>query len=194
MNRPLLSVFCRSVTSAMKEIESRSKTIDIVFNNAGIAFHKDAVDVDTAAFQNVINTNLIGVYTVARAAADVMIRNKTKGSIINVASISGYIVNIPQFQCAYNVSKAGVIHMTRSLAVEWVEFGIRVNSLSPGYVGTPMSVDVREDWKTAWNSMTPMKRMAYPEEMVPPVLYLASPAAGYTTGSDVVVDGGYICT
>ena len=181
------------VISAVKEIESRSKTIDVLVNNAGIAFHMDALECDTAAFRKLIETDLIGVYTTARAAAEVMIRNKTRGSIINVASVAGHIVTIPQYQCAYNTAKAGVIHMTRSLAVEWAEFGIRVNSLSPGYVATDMCIHVPMDWQEKWAAMTPLGRMANPDEMVPAVLYMASGAASYTTGSESVVDGGYTC-
>jgi NAD(P)-dependent dehydrogenase (short-subunit alcohol dehydrogenase family) len=83
--------------------------------------------------------------------------------------------------------------MTRTLAIEWAEYGIRVNSISPGYIATPMAVDVPEELKSAWMSLIPMHRMGKPEELLPAILYLASPGAGYTTGSDVIVDGGYVC-
>lgn len=108
-----------------------------------------------------------------------------------MASMSGTIVNIPQWQVSYNASKAGVIHMSKSLAIEWAEYGIRVNSLSPGYIATPMSVDVPKDLIDAWIPLMPMHRMGKPEELIPAVLYLASDASGYTTGSDIIVDGGY---
>lgn len=120
-----------------------------------------------------------------------MIEKGIRGSIINMASMSGSIVNIPQWQCSYNASKAAVIHMTRSLAAEWVDYGIRVNSLSPGYIGTPMSADTPKELKDAWMPLIPMHRMGKPEELLPAVLYLACDAAGYTSGSDVVVDGAY---
>lgn len=122
-----------------------------------------------------------------------MIEKGIHGSIINMASMSGSIVNIPQWQCSYNASKAAVIHMTRSLAAEWAENHIRVNSLSPGYIATPMSVDTPKELKEAWMPLIPMHRMGKPEELVPAVLYLASDASGYTSGSDVVVDGAYTC-
>ena len=122
-----------------------------------------------------------------------MIEKGIRGSIINMASMSGSIVNVPQWQCSYNASKAAVIHMTRSLAAEWAEYGIRVNSLSPGYIGTPMSVDTPQELKDAWMPLIPMHRMGNPEELIPPVLYLACDASGYTTGSDVIVDGAYSC-
>ena len=107
--------------------------------------------------------------------------------------MSGTIVNIPQWQCSYNASKAGVIHLTRSLAMEWAEYGIRVNSISPGYVATPMSTDTPQDLKDAWMKLIPLHRMCKPEELMPAILCLASDASGYTTGSDYIVDGGYIC-
>ena len=89
--------------------------------------------------------------------------------------------------------RSGVIHMTRSLALEWAKYGIRVNSLSPGYIATPMSVDTPQELKDAWMPLIPMHRMGTPEELVPAVLYLASSASGYTTGSDIIVDGAYTC-
>ena len=107
--------------------------------------------------------------------------------------MSGSIVNIPQWQCSYNASKAAVMHMTKSLALEWAEYGIRVNSLSPGYIATPMSVDTPKELKDAWEPLMPMHRMGKPEELLPAILYLASDAASYTTGSDIIVDGGYTC-
>lgn len=121
-----------------------------------------------------------------------MIENHIKGSIINMGSMSGTIVNIPQWQASYNASKAGVIHMTKSLAIEWAEYGIRVNSLSPGYIGTPMSADTPKELKDAWMPLIPQHRMGNPEELLPAILYMACDAAGYTTGSDVIVDGGYV--
>ena len=122
-----------------------------------------------------------------------MIENGIHGSIVNMASMSGSIVNIPQWQVSYNASKAGVIHMTRSLAAEWVPYGIRVNSLSPGYISTPMSVDVPKELIDAWMPLIPMHRMGKPEELIPAVLYLCSDQAGYTSGQDLVVDGAYTC-
>ena len=129
----------------------------------------------------------------ARAAGKIMQERGIRGSIINMASMSGSIVNIPQWQASYNASKAGVIHMTRSLAVEWTQYGIRVNSLSPGYIATPMSVDTPQELKDAWMPLIPMHRMGDPEELMPAVLYLASDASGYTSGADIVVDGAYSC-
>lgn len=181
------------VDAALRKIMEREKSIDIVFNNAGICMHQTTLEATIEEFRQVIDCNLTGEFIVCRAAGRIMIENKIKGSIINMASMSGSIVNIPQWQCSYNASKAAVIHMTRSLAAEWAEHGIRVNSLSPGYIATPMSVDTPKELKEAWMPLIPMHRMGEPEELIPAVLYLASDASGYTSGSDVVVDGAYTC-
>lgn len=181
------------VDKALETVMERSGSLDIVFNNAGICIHKDSITASIAEFRQVVDTNLTGEYIVARAAGNIMMKNGIHGSIINMASMSGSIVNIPQWQCSYNASKAGVIHMTRSLALEWAEKGIRVNSLSPGYIATPMSEDTPEELKNAWKPLMPLHRMGKPEELITAVLYLASDASGYTTGSDVIVDGAYTC-
>ena len=180
------------VNAAVEEIISRSGKIDILFNNAGACYHKKAI-VDE--WRAILDVNLTGEYIMSVAVARTMIAKGIKGSIINMASMSGTIVNIPQCQASYNASKAAVIHMTKSLAIEWADYGIRVNSLSPGYVGTPMSQPpfVSQELLDAWAPLFPLHRMAKPEELIPAVLYLASPAAGYTTGSDLIVDGGYCC-
>ncbi|KAA6300771.1 MAG: Glucose 1-dehydrogenase 2 [Candidatus Ordinivivax streblomastigis] len=181
------------VDEVLKTIIQRSGKVDILFNNAGICIHKDTINATIDEWRSVIDINLTGEYIMARAVGRHMIEQGIEGSIINMASMSGSIVNIPQWQASYNASKAGVIHMTKSLAAEWVGFGIRVNSLSPGYIATPMSADVSKELKEAWNPLIPMRRMGTPEELMPAVLYLTSPVANYTTGSDIIVDGGYVC-
>jgi NAD(P)-dependent dehydrogenase (short-subunit alcohol dehydrogenase family) len=181
------------VQAAVAEIIEKSGRLDIVFNNAGVCVHKSAFESTIEEFREVIDINLTGEYIVAVEAARAMIQLGIRGSIINMASMSAGIVNLPQWQASYNASKAGVVHMTRSLAMEWIEYGIRVNSISPGYIATPMSTDVPEDLKQAWYKLIPMGRMGWPSELIPPILYLASPASGYTTGTDVLVDGGYSC-
>jgi NAD(P)-dependent dehydrogenase (short-subunit alcohol dehydrogenase family) len=183
----------KEVDAALKEVLSRSKSLDIVFNNAGVCIHKDTFEASVAEWQEVININLTGEYVVARAAGKIMKDRGIKGSIINMASMSGSIVNVPQWQASYNASKAGVIHMTRSLAVEWADYGIRVNSLSPGYIATPMSVDTPQELKDAWMPLIPAHRMGKPEEWLGAVIYLAAESSGYTNGSDLVVDGAYVC-
>ncbi|WP_010254100.1 SDR family oxidoreductase [Treponema primitia] len=181
------------VDTALKTVVSRSGSLDIVFNNAGVCIHKDTLEASIAEWREVLDINLTGEYIVARAAGKIMIERHIKGSIINMASMSGSIVNVPQWQASYNASKAGVIHMTRSLAVEWSQYGIRVNSLSPGYIGTPMSVDTPQELKDAWMPLIPAHRMGDPEELVGAVIYLAAASSGYTNGSDLIVDGAYVC-
>lgn len=181
------------VKDALSQIMERSGGIHIVFNNAGICMHQDTFEATIEEFRQVVDCNLTGEFIVCRAVGKIMIDNGIKGSIINMASMSGSIVNIPQWQCSYNASKAAVIHMTRSLAAEWALNGIRVNSLSPGYISTPMSVDTPQELKDAWMQLIPMQRMGTPEELIPAVLYLASDASGYTSGSDIIVDGAYTC-
>ena len=179
------------VDAGLSAIMAHFGALDIVFNNAGVCIHKDTFDASIAEWREVMDINVTGEYIVARAAARIMRERGTKGSIINMASMSGSVVNVPQWQASYNSSKAAVIHMTRSLAVEWAPYGIRVNSISPGYIATPMSVDTPKELRDAWMPLIPQGRMGDPEELVPPILYLASAAAGYTTGSDIIVDGGY---
>ncbi len=183
----------KQVDAALAEVMRRSGRVDILFNNAGICMHQTTMEATVEEFREVIDVNLTGEFIMARAVGRLMIENGIRGSIVNMASMSGSIVNIPQWQVSYNASKAGVIHMTRSLAAEWVPYGIRVNSLSPGYISTPMSVDVPKELIDAWMPLIPMHRMGKPEELIPAVLYLCSDQAGYTSGQDLVVDGAYTC-
>ena len=180
-----------AVDAAFAEIARRSGVVHVVFNNAGICIHEDSVDAPAENFRTVMNVNFFGEFFVARAAARIMMERGIRGSIINMASMSGSIVNLPQWQCSYNASKAAVIHMTRSLAVEWVKAGIRVNCISPGYIATGALDEIPEEYRESWIPMIPMARMGKPEELLPALLYLASDASGYTTGSNVIVDGGY---
>ena len=170
------------VDAALAEIMEKSGRIDVVFNNAGICKHQSTFEASIEDWREVVDVNLTGEYIMARAVAKIMVDKGIHGSIINMASMSGTIANIPQWQCSYNASKAGVI-----------QYGIRVNSLSPGYIATPMSVDTPQELKDAWTPLMPMHRMGKPEELIPAVLYLASDASGYTTGSDIIVDGAYTC-
>ena len=169
--------------------------LDIAFANAGIAEHEPAEDMDYEKdWLRVINVNLNGVYLTDIAAGRQMIK-QGYGSIINTASMSGHVVNVPQPQCSYNASKGGVIMLTKSLAVEWAMKGVRVNSISPGYMATELCVD---DPKLIplieqWNELTPVKRMGDPNELQAIAVYLASDASPFTTGSDFIIDGAYSC-
>jgi NAD(P)-dependent dehydrogenase (short-subunit alcohol dehydrogenase family) len=163
--------------------------LDVLFNNAGICIHRDALDVSPEQWLKVIDVNLNGVFYVAREFARYLVADGRGGSIVNTASMSGSIVNVPQGQASYNASKAAVKHLTKSLAVEWAKKGIRVNSISPGYIRTEMTGNVRQDWQDLWVSSIPFGRMGTPEELAGAVIYLLSDASSYTSGHDLVIDG-----
>lgn len=182
-----------AVERAFDQIVKRSGKVDVVFNNAGICIHKGTLEATLDEFRYVVETNLTGAYIVARAAGRQMIRMGIAGSIINNASMSGDIVNIPQMQASYNASKAGLIHLTRSLAIEWAPHNIRVNTISPGYIATPISSDMPKELIDQWLPLIPFHRMGEPEELIGAVVYLASGASSYTTGCNMIIDGGYTC-
>ncbi len=165
--------------------------LDIGVNNAGIGGWANAEDMTEEEWDRVIDVNLKGVFLCAQAEARVMIPRRS-GKIINTASMSGTIVNRPQNQVAYNASKAGVIHLTRSMAAEGARYVICVNSISPGYTYTPLveSPEVR-DMIPLWLKDIPMGRMAQVSDLQGAVVYLASEASDYVTGHDLVIDGGY---
>lgn len=166
--------------------------IDILVNNAGIAQRVKAEESSDEDWLNMMNVNLNGVFWCCRAVGQHMLE-RGQGSIVSIASMSGMIVNKPQEQTAYNVSKAGVIMMTKSLAAEWANRGVRVNCVSPGYIGTDMTKDsmANPDLKSVWLEMTPTGRVGEPEDIANAVLYLASDEAKFATGTNLVVDGGY---
>ena len=165
--------------------------LDMVINNAGVCIHEAAEDTSEEHFDYIVDTDLKGVFLCCQSAMKVM-KPQKKGSIINIASMSGTVSNYPQKQAHYNAAKAGVILLTKCLAVEWVDLGIRVNSISPGYTRTEMTVQTSPPEMIAqWESMIPMRRMAEPQELAGAAIYLASDASSYTTGSDIIVDGGY---
>lgn len=178
-----------AVDQAIADAAAEMGTLDLLFNNAGICLHKDAIDVTPGEWLKVIDVNLNGIFFVAQAFGKYLIANKKVGNIVNTASMSGTIVNIPQGQASYNASKAGVAHLTKSLAVEWAPYGIRVNSISPGYIRTEMTGTVRQDWQDYWVSTIPFRRMGTPEELAGAVIYLLSNASTYTSGLDMLIDG-----
>jgi NAD(P)-dependent dehydrogenase (short-subunit alcohol dehydrogenase family) len=177
----------KAFTAAAKQLGR----LDIVINNAGVCIHEAGEDTPEEHYDFVVDTDMKGVFLCCQAAAALM-KPQKKGSIINIASMSGSIANYPQKQAHYNAAKAGVILLTKCLAVEWVDYGIRVNSISPGYTRTEMTVKLSAPEMIAqWESMIPMRRMADPQELAGAAIYLASDASSYTTGSDIIVDGGY---
>lgn len=181
------------VETMVKRVVERFGKIDILINNAGIAVHEKAEDMDYKDWLKVVDVNLNGVFLVSQAVGRAMISRKS-GSIINISSMSGVVSNTPQCQCSYNASKAGVIMLTKSLAGEWAEHNIRVNAIAPGYMKTELTkpfFDEGGEQVEKWMMMTPMARPGDPEELSGMALYLASDASSYCTGGVYMLDGGY---
>jgi len=178
------------VDGMIKTILKAFGTVDVAFNNAGTAAVARAEEMSYEDLTRIFNVNLTGLFLTAQAAARVMIPRKS-GSIINMASMSAHVVNVPQATANYNASKAGVVQLTKCLAVEWAPHNVRVNSISPGYTRTELAESFSEELIRQWVEKIPMKRMARPDELAGVVLFLASEASSYCTGTDIVIDGGY---
>lgn len=182
------------VDAMVASVISAYGKLDIAFCNAGICINVPAEEMTFEQWNKVIQINLTGVFLTAQAAGKQMLKQGF-GSIINTASMSAHIVNVPQPQCAYNASKAGVIQLTKSLAIEWATRGVRVNSLSPGYIGTELTLTAPKliPLIDEWNRMAPLHRLGRPDELQAICVYLAGDASSFTTGSDFVVDGAFTC-
>lgn len=186
-----------SVEELVKLLQTPAGTVDILVNNAGINKLAPAESMPLSTWQRIMDVNLTGTFLMCRAFGERMLA-QGHGNIINVASMSGLVVNpLPQTQCAYNSSKAGVIMLTKCLANEWAQRGIRVNAICPGFTRTPLTAKrlstPNDDAVKKWLGGTPMNRIADPSEMVGLALYFASDASTFTTGAVVAVDGGYTC-
>ncbi|SFF12669.1 SDR family oxidoreductase [Paracidovorax wautersii] len=178
---------------AVARTEQEVGALTIGVNAAGIANAAPAEDMEFAQWRKVHAVNVDGVFLSCQAQARVMLPRR-KGAIINIASMSGSIVNRGLLQAHYNSSKAAVMHLSKSLAMEWSDRGIRVNSISPGYTATPMNLrpEVAEQVKI-FERDTPLGRMATVDELVGPAVFLSSRAASFCTGVDLIVDGGFVC-
>ncbi len=164
--------------------------LDILVNNAGVCIHKESWQVTDDEWAAVFDLNVRALWKCSVAGSQLMAQ-AGGGSIINVGSISGMIVNRPQWQPAYNASKAAVHQLTKSLAAEWAGLGVRVNAIAPGYVKTDMAPVDEPEFRRYWIEDTPQQRYAMPAEIAPSVVFLASAAASFITGSVLVIDGGY---
>jgi NAD(P)-dependent dehydrogenase (short-subunit alcohol dehydrogenase family) len=178
---------------AVERTERELGPLTVAVNNAGIGGADAAETLPRDVWEKLYEINVGGVFFSCQAEARVMLPRR-KGSIINIASMSGTIVNRGLLQAHYNSSKAAVIHLSKSLAMEWSDRGLRVNAISPGYTLTPMNrrPEVAEQVKV-FERDTPMARMASPEEMIGPAVFLASRASSFVTGIDLIVDGGFVC-
>ncbi|KAK1503003.1 alcohol dehydrogenase GroES-like domain-containing protein [Colletotrichum tamarilloi] len=181
------------IETATKEVGGGK--LDVVVANAGIADHIPAIEYPEDKFRDMLDVNFHGAFWTAQAAAKVFERqlkggSDGRGSIIFTASVSAILVNVPQKQAAYNASKAAVVHLAKSLSVEWVDFA-RVNCVSPGFIATDMLSVHPEEWRKKWFSMIPGDRLCEPAELKGSYVYLASGASSYMTGANLVIDGGY---
>jgi NAD(P)-dependent dehydrogenase (short-subunit alcohol dehydrogenase family) len=177
------------IKKAFEDIVREFGRLDICVNNAGVCINEAAEETPEEHYDQIVDTNLKGVFLCCQEAAKTMLPQKS-GSIINIASMSGTISNFPQKHAHYNASKAGVILLSKCLAVEWAPYSVRVNTLSPGYTRTELTGASKHLW-SQWETLIPIKRLAEPKEFIGAVIYLASDASSYTTGSDIIVDGGY---
>ena len=182
-----------ALASAVKTAEETLGALTLAVNCAGIANARPAEEMPLDQWRRMIDVNLTGVFLSCQAEGRAMLQ-RGRGSIVNIASMSGTIVNRGLTQAHYNASKAGVIHLSKSLAMEWVGRGLRVNVISPGYTLTPMNLrpEVAEQRKI-FERETPIGRMATVDEIVGPAIFLLSPAASFITGVDLLVDGGFEC-
>ena len=182
------------VNSAVNKIETDFGTPSILLNSAGVAMLHDAFEIEPDDWRRIFNVNVNGTFWPSRAFAAGMIR-ESRGSIINMGSMSGSIVNHPQFASSYMASKGAVHQLTKALAVEWAKTGVRVNAIAPGYIATEMTLTMRDQPElfNRWMEMTPMGRCGEPSEIADIVVFLASKASAYMTGSILAADGGYTC-
>jgi NAD(P)-dependent dehydrogenase (short-subunit alcohol dehydrogenase family) len=181
------------LANAVRDAEGELGPLSLAVNSAGIANAAPAEELSLSQWQRVIDINVTGVFLSCQAEGRAMLEHG-RGAIVNIASMSGSIVNRGLLQAHYNASKAAVIHLSRSLAMEWAHRGVRVNAISPGYTATPMNLrpEVAEQVKT-FEADTPLGRMATVDELVGPAIFLLSDAASFCTGVDLLVDGGFTC-
>jgi NAD(P)-dependent dehydrogenase (short-subunit alcohol dehydrogenase family) len=183
-----------SVVAGLDAVAAALAVPTVLVNAAGVAMDRPALETSTADWRRVMDVNLTGTFVVCREFARRAVDAGVGASIVNVASMSGIVVNVPQQQAAYNASKAAVSMLTKSLAVEWLPLGVRVNAIAPGYFASDMTraVAAREpEMRDEWLRRTPAGRMGEPEELGDLVAYLAGDGSRFVVGETVVIDGGY---
>ena len=183
-----------SLAAAFATVGAQLGAPSLLVNAAGVSHWSDSVDEPAAQFRRVVDINLTGTFLTCQAFARTVFAAGGRGTIVNISSMSANVVNLPQRQVAYNASKAGVDQLTRSLAVEWISRGIRVNAIAPGYMRSDMTrqflVD-NEELGRYWSSLTPAGRLGEPDDLDGLVAFLCSDASRFMVGESVVIDGGY---
>lgn len=197
--RRVIAVHCdvtdeAQVQDMVQQVVAELGGLEFCHANAGICINAPAEEMSFAQWRQNLSVNLDSIFLTDTIAGRYMLAHGG-GSIINTASMSAHIVNVPQPQCAYNASKAGVIQLTKSLAVEWAQRGVRVNSISPGYIGTDLTLSspTLKPLIQKWNAMAPMGRLGRPEELASICVYLAGDTSTFTTGADFGIDGAFTC-
>ena len=183
-----------AVDVALAEVADRFGVVDALVTAAGVADVTSALDITPEAFRRVVDINLTGTFLTCRAFARRLVAAGRPGSAVTIASMSALRVNRPQDQAVYNASKAGVAMLTKSLAVEWLPLGIRLNAISPGYFASEQTLEVprdRPEQFAEWMRHTPVGRMGEPHELGPLAVYLLGDASAYLVGQSIVIDGGY---
>jgi NAD(P)-dependent dehydrogenase (short-subunit alcohol dehydrogenase family) len=178
------------VDRMVERVSDRLGPIDVLVNNAGISIGRAALDTPEQVWREVLATNLDGVWHCCKAVGAGMVA-RGSGSIVNIGSMSGMIVNRPRWQPPYLASKAAVHQLTKALAAEWAPHGVRVNAVAPGYILTEASPVDQPEYREWCVEPAAMKRYGLPEELGPAVVFLASGASSFMTGSVMVIDGGY---
>jgi NAD(P)-dependent dehydrogenase (short-subunit alcohol dehydrogenase family) len=183
-----------AVESAVDQAASELGTASILITAAGVVVWGESTEVDPSAWRKVMNINLDGTFFATQSFARRALEASQPASVILVSSMSGSVVNEPQYQASYNASKAAVTQLARSLAVEWAQRDIRVNAIAPGYFLSDMTRTFTEDnpeLAEQWRTRIPLRRMGEPADLDGLVVYLASSASSYLTGQNIVIDGGY---
>ncbi|MEO0996912.1 MAG: SDR family NAD(P)-dependent oxidoreductase [Pseudomonadota bacterium] len=183
----------QSVDDCFHELDRRSLAVDVVINNAGVSREQFLAEMTEATWDAVLDTNLKGVFLVAQAAAQRLIQAGKPGAVVNIASVLGF--QVAKTLGAYTAAKAGVVQLTKQMAVEWARYGIRVNAIAPGYFSTEINAEFLEsETGQRLTAAIPQRRIGEHGALSGPLLLLASEAGRYMTGSTITVDGGLLLT